>query len=465
MKQQPGPTTEAPEAQAPAEASSTTLEQKRVVNTEIPGPRSRELHEHRKANVPNGFGITLPVFMEAADGGILRDVDGNQLIDMASGIAVTSVGANHPAVVAAIKAQADKFTHTCFMVTEYELFPKVCERLNAIAPGEHEKRTALFTTGAEAIENAVKIARSFTGRSEVIVFDHAYHGRTLFTLGMTAKEAPYKTGFAPFPEHIHRAPYAYPLHWRTGAENAASEALAAFEALIQRIGPDKVAAAVLEPIQGEGGFIVPADGFMAGVREITKKYGIVMVADEVQAGMGRTGKMLAIEHEGVIPDLVCTAKALAGGMPLSAVTGRADIMEVVGAGGLGGTYAGNPLACAAALAVLDELEKDDTLLARARRIEEIIRQELQPLVSQQGVVAEVRGRGAMMALEICHPGTNEPDAPTTKEIASACHAQGVVVLTCGTHSNVLRLLPPLVIEDELLIDGLRVIAEAIQGVS
>lgn len=460
MNKQPSPTTE--QVQAPSASALRTLEQKRVVKTEIPGPRSRELHEYRKAHVPNGFGIILPVFVEAADRGILRDVDGNQIIDLASGIAVTSVGASHPAVVEAVKAQADIFTHTCFMVTEYELFAQVCARLNKIVPGDHEKRTALFTTGAEAIENAVKIARSFTGRSDVIVFDHAYHGRTLFTLGMTAKEAPYKTGFAPFPEHIHRAPFAYPLHWRTGPENAVPEALAAFEDLIKRVGPDKVAAAVLEPIQGEGGFIVPGEGFIAGVREITKKYGIVMVADEVQAGMGRTGKMFSIQHEGVVPDIVCTAKALAGGMPLSAVTGRADIMEAVGTGGLGGTYAGNPLACAAALAVLDELEKDDALLERARRIEELVRRELEPLVSQQGPVAQVRGRGAMMAVEICHPGTNEPDMPTTKEIAAVCHGQGVLVLTCGTHGNVMRLLPPLVIDDDLLVDGLRVLAAAVR---
>lgn len=465
MSQTPTPNADLSDAEVVSTSSQTGLDQKRVVNTSIPGPRSRQMHEFRRAHVPDGFGIILPIFVETADRGILRDVDGNQLIDLGSGIAVTSVGASHPAVVTAVKEQADAFTHTCFMVTEYELFPKVAQRLNAIVPGEFAKRTALFTTGAEALENAVKIARAYTGRSGVIVFDHAYHGRTLFTLGMTAKEAPYKTGFAPFPEHIHRSPFAYPLHWRTGPANAVPEALAALEDLLARVGPETIAAAVVEPIQGEGGFIVPGEGFLAGVREITEKYGIVMVADEVQAGLGRTGAMLAIEHEGVVPDLVCTAKALAGGMPLSAVTGRAEIMDAVGAGGLGGTYAGNPLSCAAALAVLDELERDDTLFARARRIEELVRRELEPLVSPQGIVAEVRGRGAMMAVEICHPGTNEPDAPTTKEIATAAHAQGVVVLTCGTHGNVLRLLPPLIIDDDLLVDGLRVIAAAIRAAS
>ncbi|WP_052466205.1 4-aminobutyrate--2-oxoglutarate transaminase [Mobilicoccus massiliensis] len=454
------PTTEPTASDA---AIAQPVEQRRILVTEVPGPRSREKHAHRTQHVPVGLGITLPVFVERASGGILVDADGNHLIDLASGIAVTSVGASHPAVVAAVQKQAAAFTHTCFMVTEYDGYAQVAERLNRIAPGEHEKRTALFTTGAEAIENAVKIARAYTGRPDVVVFDHAYHGRTLLTLGMTAKEAPYKTGFAPFPEHIHRAPFAYPLHWRTGAQNAVPEALASFEALIERVGPDRIAAAVIEPIQGEGGFIVPGEGFLAGIREITERHGIVMVADEVQAGMGRTGRMLAIEHEGVVPDLVCTAKALAGGMPLSAVTGRAEIMETVGAGGLGGTYAGNPLSCAAALAVLDELECDDTLLQRARRIEELVRTHLEPLVDETGIVAEVRGRGAMMAIEICHPGTDEPDAPTAKEIAAACHAQGVVTLTCGTHSNVLRLLPPLVISDELLEDALGVLADAVRA--
>lgn len=442
--------------------TADTVEQRRSLRTEIPGPKSREMHAQRLRNVPNGFGIVLPVFVERAAGGILVDVDGNQLVDLASGIAVTSVGASHPAVVDAVKKQVEQFTHTCFMVTEYDSYVQVAERLNRLTPGDHEKRTAVFTTGAEALENAVKISRAYTGRTDIVVFDHAYHGRTLFTLGMTAKEAPYKTGFAPFPPHIHRAPFAYPLHWRTGRENAVKEALAAFEQLIEQVGGDRIAAAVIEPIQGEGGFIVPDPGFLAGIREITQKHGIVMVADEVQAGLGRTGRMFAIEHEGdVVPDLVCTAKALAGGLPLSAVTGRAEIMESVGAGGLGGTYAGNPLACAAALAVLDELEKGD-LLTRAQRIEQLVRTHLEPLVQETGVVAEVRGRGAMMAVEICHAGTNEPDAPTAKEIAAACHAQGVVALTCGTHGNVLRLLPPLVITDELLEDALGVLATAIR---
>ncbi|MDO5628163.1 MAG: 4-aminobutyrate--2-oxoglutarate transaminase [Mobilicoccus sp.] len=436
--------------------------QRRVLVTEIPGPLSSDRHEHRRRHVPDGLGIVAPVFIERAAGGILLDADGNHLIDLASGIAVTSVGASHPAVVAALQAQAAAFTHTCFMVTEYDGYAQVAERLNHLTPGDHDKRTALFTTGAEALENAVKIARAHTGRPDVVVFDNAYHGRTLFALGMTAKQAPYKTGFGPFPPHIHRVPFAYPLRSRTGPENATHEALAALEETIERVGAENIAAVVVEPIQGEGGFIVPSEGFLPGIREITRRHDILMVADEVQAGLGRTGTMFAVDHEGVVPDLVCTAKALAAGMPLSAVTGPTDVMQSVGAGGLGGTYAGNPLSCAAALAVLDVLEADDTLLQNAHRIEQIVRRHLEPLVEETGRVAEVRGRGAMMAIEIVHAGTNEPDAATTKDIAAACLAQGVVVLTCGTYGNVVRLLPPLVIGDDLLEEGLGILADAVR---
>ncbi|MDO5710876.1 MAG: 4-aminobutyrate--2-oxoglutarate transaminase [Micrococcales bacterium] len=444
------------------------LEQRRIVATQIPGPKSTQLHEKRTHSVARGLGTVLPVFLDRADGAILLDVDGNQIIDLASGIAVTSLGHNHPALTKAVRDQAEKFLHTCYMVTEYPGYSDVCERLNAIAPGDSDKRSALFTTGAEALENAVKISRAYTGRTDIVVFDHAYHGRTLFTLGMTSKEAPYKAGFGPFPAHIHRAPLAYPLRWEGGRDKCTEEALTAFEDLLERVGPQNVAAAVIESIQGEGGFIVPPEGFFAGIREITARHGILLVADEVQSGMGRTGTMLAIEHDDVVPDLICTAKALAGGMPLSAVTGPAQVMDVVGPGGLGGTYAGSPLSCAAALAVFDELEKDDELLGSAARIEAAVRRHLEPLVSGSdgnGIVAEVRGRGAMMAIEICKPGTIDADPEATKAIAAACHAQGVLVLTCGTYNNVLRLLPPLVIGDELLDDGLSILAGAIRSVA
>ena len=437
-----------------------SLDQRRVVATQIPGPKSQALQEQRTGQVARGLGTVLPVFVERAQGSILRDVDGNQIVDLASGIAVTSLGHNYPGVTAAIQKQVDAFTHTCFMVTEYSGYPDVCARLNAIALEQAEKRRQ-----AEALENAVKVARAATGRTEVVVFDHAYHGRTLFTLGMTAKDQPYKTGFGPFPENIHRAPLAYALRWEDGAEKCTEQALTAFEDLLERVGAQNVAAAVIEPIQGEGGFIVPSPGFLAGIREITARHGILHVADEVQAGIGRTGTMLAITQEDVVPDLICTAKALANGMPLSGLTGRAEVMDVVGPGGLGGTYAGNPVACASALAVFEAFDADPSLLESAGRIEAAIRRHLDPFADGTGIVAEVRGRGAMMALEICKPGTIEPDADATKAIVAACHAKGVLILTCGTYGNVIRLLPPLVITDELLDDALSVLADAIRSAS
>ncbi|MBD9736039.1 4-aminobutyrate--2-oxoglutarate transaminase, partial [Streptomyces sp. H28] len=430
---------------------------RRILRTELPGPRSRELQRRRDAALPGGLGVTLPVFVDRAGGGVVVDVDGNHLIDLASGIAVTSVGASAPAVVSRVREQAARFTHTCFLVTEYDGYVEVAERLNALAPGGHAKRTALFSTGAEAVENAVKIARAATGRPGVVVFDHAYHGRTMMTLAMTAKEVPYRTGFGPFPGEVHRAPYAYPLRG-PGAE----EALAGLEALLERVGADTVAAIVVEPVQGEGGFVVPAPGFLAGVERVARRHGIVLVADEVQTGMGRTGTVFASEHEGVVPDLLCTAKALGGGLPLAAVTGRAELMEAVAPGGLGGTYAGNPVACAAALGVLDML-RDGELLERARSIERTVRARLEPLAGALPQVAEVRGRGAMMAVEFVRPGTDEPDPAPAREVAARCHAEGVIVLVCGSFGNVVRLLPPLVIPDDLLAEGLDVLSAAIRG--
>lgn len=444
--------------------SLAPLEQRRLVRTEVPGPRSRHLQSRREVAVPPGMGTVLPVWVDRAGGGVILDVDGNQLIDLACGIAVTSVGASAPQVVTRVQEQAERFTHTCFMVTEYDGYLEVAERLNALTPGEHPKRTALFTTGAEAIENAVKIARYATGRSEVVVFDHAYHGRTMMTMAMTAKEMPYKHGFGPFPGHVHRSPYAYPLRWPTGAERCAPEALSALEELLSSIGPQSVAAIVVEPVQGEGGFIVPAPGFLQGAQEIARRYGIVLVADEVQSGMGRTGAMFASEHEGIVPDLVCTAKALGGGLPLSAVTGRTELMDAVHPGGIGGTYAGNPVACAAALGVLEMLE-DGELLGAARTIEQTVRGVLEPLADKVGTIAEVRGRGAMLAIELVRPGTIEPAPELAKAVASACHAAGVLILVCGTYGNVIRLLPPLVIGPELLQDALDVLADAIRAAS
>lgn len=436
------------------------LPQSRHLATSLPGPRSQALHIKRMQQVTSGFSVTLPVFIDRAEGGILQDVDSNRLIDFASGIAVTSVGASNPHVQARVAEQLRRFTHTCFMVTEYDSFTEVAEWLNRHTPGDFEKRTALFSTGSEAVENAVKIARAATGREKVLVFDDAYHGRTMLTMAMTAKENPYKKNFGPFPSDVHRAPMAAPLRWATGAENATAEALAGVERTLAENGAENFAAMVIEPIQGEGGFIVPAPGFLAGLREIATRLGIVLVIDEIQAGMGRTGTLFASEHEGVAGDLILTAKALAGGLPLSAVTGRAELMNAVHTGGLGGTYAGNPLACAAALGVFEAFA-DGTLLENARRIEATARGMLEPLLAGTDVVADVRGRGAMLAIEFADQGTLNPRPEIATAVARMCHDQGVLVLVCGTYGNVIRLLPPLVIGDELLADGLQVLTRSI----
>ncbi|HRI94830.1 MAG TPA: aminotransferase class III-fold pyridoxal phosphate-dependent enzyme, partial [Nocardioides sp.] len=318
-------------------------EQRRQLVTTIPGPKSQELQEQRGVELATGLGMTMPVFVERAGGGILVDVDGNHIIDFASGIAVTSVGASDPEVVRRVAEQAERFTHTCFLVTEYEGFVDVAAALNRLTPGDHPKKTALFTTGSEAVENAVKIARTATGRPAVVALGHAYHGRTLLTMTMTAKNVPYKEGFGPFAPEVYRVPSPYPYRWPGGPEAAAAQALAALhDTVITQVGASNVAAIIVEPIQGEGGFIVPPPGYLCGVQDFAHEHGIVFIADEIQTGLSRTGDMFACEHEDVVPDLITTAKALGCGMPLSAVTGRAELMDAVPAGGLGGTYAGNP---------------------------------------------------------------------------------------------------------------------------
>lgn len=447
------------ETLAPANAPSLT--QTRHLATSIPGPRSTALHEQRVQQVSSGFGITLPVFVSRADGGIIEDVDGNRLIDFASGIAVTSLGASNRRVAERVAKQLEDFTHTCFMVTEYESFTQVCSWLNQHTPGDFEKRTALFSTGAEAVENAVKIARAATGRANVLVFDEAYHGRSLLTMGMTAKVNPYKMNFGPMPSSIVRAASANPLRPAV-VPGTVEAALASVEQTLVEHDPQSFAAMVIEPIQGEGGFVVPMTGFIPGLRKLADKYGIVLVMDEIQAGMGRTGKLFASEHEGVAGDLILTAKALANGVPLSAVTGRAELMNAPHAGGLGGTYAGNPLACEAALAVFEQFE-DGALLDHAQLIERVSREILEPLERETAVVAQVRGRGAMLAIEFADQGSLAPRADLAAAVSKACHAEGVLTLTCGTHGNVLRLLPPLVIGEELLRDGLEVLAQQIRS--
>ncbi len=437
------------------------ITQERKVVTEIPGPRSKELLARRQAAVAPGVGTILPVFVERAEGAVLVDVDGNQLIDMGSGIAVVSIGHHVPEVVDRAAAQLDRFTHTCFMVTPYAGYVEVAEALNRLTPGDHEKRSCLFSAGAEAVENAVKIARRHTGRDSVVVFDHAYHGRTNLTMAMTAKNAPYKDGFGPFASDVYRAPMSYPFRDPDGmtGEEAATRALAVIES---QVGADRTACVVIEPIQGEGGFVDPAPGFLPALAEWCREHGVVFVADEIQTGFGRTGDLFACDHEGVVPDIVTTAKALAGGMPLAGVTGRAEIMDAVSAGGLGGTYGGNPVACAAALGAIEVIERDD-LAGRAREIGDVLLPGLRGLAADNPQIGDVRGRGAMVAIELVVPGTDTPDPVEAGRISAACHAAGVVTLTCGTWGNVVRLLPPLTISEDLLADAIGVLVDAVEA--
>ena len=439
--------------------SHTTLpDQHRRLVTEIPGPRSRELQERKVAAVSSAVGTVMPVYAEAAGGGVVVDVDGNSLIDLGSGIAVTSVGNAAPAVTRNVHAQVDAFTHTCFMVTPYDGYVQVAEALNRITPGSHDKRTALFNSGAEAVENAVKVARHHTGRPAVVVFDHAYHGRTNLTLALTAKNMPYKHRFGPFAPEVYRVPTSYPL--RDGGLSGEQAAARAIDVIEKQVGNGNVAAVLIEPIQGEGGFVVPAPGFLPAIAEWSRGAGAVFIADEIQTGFCRTGSWFASEHEGIEPDLVTTAKGMGGGLPIAGVTGRADIMDAVHAGGLGGTYGGNPVACAAALAAVETMRELD-LAAAARRIEQRMLPRLGELAAGDPGIGEARGRGAMLAIELVRPGTIEPDAVRTTAVARACHDAGLLVLTCGTYGNVLRFLPPLVISDDELDRGLAILEGAL----
>ncbi len=443
---------------APPVVGGPSLPQRRELVTEIPGPRSRELHARKTAAVADGVGVTLPVYVEAAGGGVIRDIDGNSLIDFGSGIAVTGVGNSAPAVVEAVSAQVAAFTHTCFTITGYEGYVAVAEKLNELTPGDFDKRTALFNSGAEAVENAVKIARHHTGRQAVVAFDHAYHGRTNLTMALTAKAMPYKSGFGPFAPEVYRAPLSYP--YRDGGLSGEAAAARAISVIEKQIGAANLAAVIIEPIQGEGGFIVPAEGFLPALQRWARANDVVFIADEVQTGFARTGAFFASEHEGIEPDLIVTAKGIAGGLPLSAVTGRADIMNSAHAGGLGGTYTGNPLACAAALATIESY-RSENLVARARELETLFRGRLNALRVNDPRIGDVRGRGAMMAIELVDPATGEPDAALTGRVAAAAHAAGLVLLTCGTYGNVIRFLPPLAISDELALEGLDVLRDAL----
>jgi 4-aminobutyrate aminotransferase / (S)-3-amino-2-methylpropionate transaminase / 5-aminovalerate transaminase len=443
--------------------SDTSLPQRRELRTPLPGPKSQAIAARRSATVSAGVSSTLPVYAARAGGGVIEDVDGNLLIDLGSGIAVGTVGNAAPRVVEGVAAQAADFTHTCFMITPYEEYVAVCEALAELTPGDHAKKTALFNSGAEAVENAIKVARYATGRTAVVAVDHAYHGRTNLTMALTAKAMPYKKGFGPFVSDIYRVPTSYPFRDPEGmtGEQAAARAIAMAE---KQVGSDQIAALIIEPIQGEGGFVVPAPGFLPALQKWCNDNGIVLIADEVQTGFTRTGAWFACDHEGVVPDLITVAKGIAGGLPLSAVTGRAELMDAIHAGGLGGTYGGNPIACAAALGAIATMREED-LVGAAQRIERITKDRLQVIADKVPAIGDIRGRGGMLAIEFVKPGTTEPDAELTGRVAKACHEQGVVILTCGTYSNVIRLLPPLVISDELLLEGLQVLEDALLSIT
>ncbi|AIG64386.1 4-aminobutyrate aminotransferase [Corynebacterium atypicum] len=429
------------------------IEQTRRIDPDAsPGPSSQELGRRLKKATPRAVTPNMECFINAASGGILRDTDGNRFIDLASGIAVTSVGASHPKVVAAVQDAVSRFTHTSFMISPYESYVAVAEKLNQITPGEHEKTTALFNSGAEAVENAIKIARAATGKKAVVAFDNAFHGRTNLTMALTAKAHPYKSGFGPFADEVYRMPTSYPLRDALTGKQAAERAIRGID---KHVGAENLAALIIEPIPGEGGFIVPAEGYLNELESWARENGVIFIADEIQSGLARTGRWFASDWFGITPDIITTAKGIAGGMPLSAVTGRAEIMDACAPGSLGGTYGGNPVACAAALAALSAMEEEG-LAARALEIEEVIRQELAAI--PEGI-AEIRGHGAMMAIEIVD-AAGAPDPARTSAIAAACKKAGVLVLTCGLDGNVVRLLPPLVINQATLKDGLGVLVQA-----
>ena len=438
----------------------TNLTQERRLVTAIPGPKSTEALKRRTEATSGGLGMAIPVIIERASDAILLDIDGNQIIDLGSGIGVTNVGNSAQRVVDRVIEQVQAFTHTCFTVAPYMNYIEVCEKLNAMTPGDHKKKSLLVNSGAEAVENAVKIARHFTKRPAVVVFEHSYHGRTNLTMALTAKNMPYKEGFGPFAPEVYRVPMPYSFHWIGNQATITEDAIEMVTHKIEKeIGAHNVAAILIEPIQGEGGFIVPPKGFLPALAQYSKDNGIVFIADEVQTGFARTGHMFAVEEENVVPDMVVTAKGIAGGLPLAGVTGRADIMDSVHASGLGGTYGGNPIACAAALGAMETMQEEN-LVARAQHIGEILGSSLRELAKKYPVIGEVRGRGAMQAIELVEAGTKNPNTAAMNAVVKYCQSKGVLILTAGTYSNVVRFLPPLVITDELLKDALSVLEEA-----
>jgi len=434
------------------------------LRTEIPGPRSRALMQRREAAVPRGPYHATPVFVARSEGATIEDVDGNRYLDFAGGIGCLNTGHRPPEVDSAIRAQLENYLHLCFSVTPYEGYVALAERLNALAPGKFAKKTLLVNSGAEAVENAVKIARAYTKRPAVIAFNDAFHGRTMMALSLTSKTHPYKAGFAPFPGDVYRLPYAYCYRCSYGLTYPACKlacASALEDAFKRVVAPESVAAVIAEPVLGEGGFVAPPEGFYGMIKEICGRHGILFIADEVQSGIARTGKYFAIEHYGVEPDLITSAKSLGGGLPLAAVTGRAEIMDAAGVGGLGGTFGGNPLACASALAALDIIEKQG-LLGRSTQLGRKFDERGRSWKKLFSVVGDVRGLGGMCAIELVKDhSSREPNDEATKKIAQYCYEHGLITITAGTYGNVMRILVPLVVSDAQFDEGLDVLEAAL----
>src|SRR6266702_3940823 len=432
----------------------------------IPGEKSRELLARRQEFVARGVASTMSVFAAKAEGAIIEDVDGNRYIDFAGGIGVMNIGHSRPEVVKAIAEQAAKFTHTCFSVMMYEPYIDLAERLVKLTPGEFPKKAIFFNSGAEAVENAVKIARFATGRPAIITFDNAFHGRTLMTMTMTSKVKPYKYRFGPYAPEVYRAPFPYPYRMNLTAEQSIDFCIQELERMfVGEVAPDKVAAIIVEPVQGEGGFMVAPPGFLRALKEVCEKYNILFVADEIQSGFCRTGRMFAVEHDGVEPDLMIIAKSMGAGMPISGVVGRADIMDAPQPGTLGGTYSGNPVACAAALAVLDLFEKED-YAARSREIGHIITKRFLNMQEHYSLIGDVRGLGGMAAMELVKDrSTKEPDSQAASDVLSAAHQRGLVLIKAGMYDNVLRILVPLCVTDEQLNKGLDIFEASLETVA
>jgi 4-aminobutyrate aminotransferase/(S)-3-amino-2-methylpropionate transaminase len=436
------------------------------LKTEIPGPNSRALMARRLQALPRGVYASTPLFVRHAEGAILEDVDGNRFIDLGGGIGCTNVGHRNPRVLSALRSQLDAFLHLCFQVTGYESYVSLAEKLNQLTPGSFAKKTFFVNSGAEAVENAVKIARAFTGRSAILCVEDGFHGRTMTGLSLTSKTHPYKEGFGPFLPDVYRIPYGVPANVRLSSRGPMTKGQVneLLDQTFRRVvAAESVAAIVIEPVLGEGGFVVPPAGFLPSLVEICRERGIVFVADEVQTGFGRTGELFASKHFGIEPDLILTAKSLGGGLPLGAITGRAEIMDAPGPGGLGGTFGGNPATCAAALAVLEEFA-DGKLLARARSLGEQFQREATAWQRQHPFIADVRGVGAMQAIEFVD-STGAPSAKAVKKLVHHCLHHGVLVLNAGTYDNIVRLLMPLTITDEEFNQALEVIEGGLSAVA